>query len=259
MTTFSHSGTTGDVLSSLCLVKILGGGDYYLRLNNLDSICRSIGWGNAGRHSGRMTQRDFDTLEPLMRIQPQVKSFQVYKGEQIDYEFEKTAHHMNPPGWPRSFTRQYAAALAVDPEQHHRELDIESFLIADRAYKVPGRPIMIARNRWYLDGIADPSAVPQWQNWIECGLADQSFYCGLEEEHQWFESLMKVKIPWVKTEDCLELARYQWGCELIIANQSMPGTMAINLGKTCWIETRKNTPLENNEIYYPYKINVNYF
>jgi len=73
MTTFSHSGTTGDVLSSLCLVKILGGGDYYLRLNNLDSICRSIGWGNAGRHSGRMTQRDFDTLEPLMRIQPQVK------------------------------------------------------------------------------------------------------------------------------------------------------------------------------------------
>jgi len=70
---------------------------------------------------------------------------------------------------------------------------------------------------------------------------------------------MKVKIPWVKTEDCLELARYQWGCELIIANQSMPGTMAINLGKTCWIETRKNTPLENNEIYYPYKINVNYF
>ena len=36
MTTFSHSGSTGDTFSSLVAVKILGGGDFYLRLNNIE-------------------------------------------------------------------------------------------------------------------------------------------------------------------------------------------------------------------------------
>ena len=35
---FTHSGTLGDVLTSLCIVKLLGGGDFYLRLNNMDKM-----------------------------------------------------------------------------------------------------------------------------------------------------------------------------------------------------------------------------
>ena len=38
MTTFSHSGTTGDTFSSCVAVKILGGGDVYLRLGNLKKM-----------------------------------------------------------------------------------------------------------------------------------------------------------------------------------------------------------------------------
>jgi hypothetical protein len=82
---------------------------------------------------------------------------------------------------------------------------------------------------------------------------------GLEEEHAWFEETLKITVPHVKTADCLELARLIDGAEMVIANQSMPGTMAISMGKSCYIETRKNTPLENNEIYYPYRINAHYF
>jgi hypothetical protein len=259
MTTFSHSGSTGDVFSSLAATIILGGGDYYLRLNNMDRVAQMIGWPGAGRHSGRMTQRDFDVLAPLMRIQPSIQSFEVWNGESIDYEFEQQVHHHNPPGWPRSFTRQYCPAAGIDIEQNHLQLDVLPFLFADRAERVPGRNIMIARNQWYLDGTPDPSQVEAYTTWIEYGLMDQAFYCGLPEEHAWFESTMKVKIPYVATEDCLHLARLMQGAEMIIANQSMPGTMAVSMGKSCWIETRKNTPLENNEIYYPYKLNAHYF
>jgi hypothetical protein len=259
MTSFTHSGSTGDVFSSLAVVTILGGGDFYLRLNNMDNVAKKLGWGGAGRHSGRMTQADFDCLAPLMRIQPCINKFEVWNGEAIDYEFENQIFHHNPPGWPRSFSRQYASAVGVDIEKHHKHLDIEPFLFADKATVVPGRPIMVCRNKWYLESIADPGKVDAWTTWIDAGLSDQAFYCGLKEEHAWFEDTMKIKIPHVQTSDCLELARYMKGAEMVIANQSMPGTMAVSMGKTCWIETRKNVDLANNEIYYPYKLNAHYF
>lgn len=259
MLSFSHSGSTGDVLSSLSAVNILGGGNYYLRLNNMDKVAQSIGWPGAGRHSGRMTQTDFDTLAPLMRVQPRMHSFEVYTDQHIDYALEDQCHHHNPPGWPRSFSRQYASACGIDIEQNKLSLDVYPFLFADKSYQIPGRPIMVARNQWYLDGVPDPANVEAWTVWIESGLADQAFYCGHPSEHDWFENTMKIKIPHIPTSDCLELARLMAGCEMVIANQSMPGTMAVSMGKTCWIETRKNTPLENNEIYYPYKINAHYF
>jgi hypothetical protein len=259
MTTYSHSGSTGDVFSSLAVVQILGTGEYYLRLNNMDAVAQSIGWPGAGRHSGRMTQRDFDVLEPLMSIQPKVTKFAVWQGEAIDYEFERQARHHNPPGWPRSFSRQYADACGLNIEQYHRELDIQPFLFADKATTVPGRPICVSRNEWYLDGVADPGQVEAWRTWIDYGLEEQAFYVGLEREHAWFCDTLKINIPHVKTEDCLDLARLMQGAEMVIANQSMPGTMAVSMGKSVWIETRKNTPLENNEIYYPYRVNANYF
>ena len=259
MRTYSHSGSTGDVFSSLAVVNILGPGEYYLRLNNMDQVAQSIGWPGAGRHSGRMTQKDFEVMEPLMKIQPMVTSFSIWNGEPIDHEFELQARHHNPPGWPRSFSRQYADAMGLDLEQHHMDLDVHPFLFADAATQIPGRPICVSRNQWYLDGIEDLGPQGAWQTWIDYGLEDQALYVGLEEEHAWFEEVMKVTIPHIKTEDCLDLARLINGAEMVIANQSMPGTMAISMGKTVYIETRKNTPLENNEIYYPYRINAHYF
>lgn len=259
MTTFSHSGSTGDVFSSLAATIILGGGDYYLRLNNMDAVAQSIGWPGAGRHSGRMTQRDFDVLAPLMRIQPCINKFEVWLGESIDVEFEQQARHHNPPGWPRSFSRQYCPGAGIDIEANKLQLDVLPFLFADKSEKVPHRNIMIARNEHYLDGTPDPANVEAYNTWFEYGLLDQAFYCGLPQEHDWFERTMKVKIPYVATEDALHLARLMEGAEMVIANQSMPGTMAVSMGKTCYIETRKNTPLTNNEIYYPYKANAHYF
>jgi hypothetical protein len=54
MTTFSHSGTTGDTFCSLVISKILGSGEFYLKLNNLEHVINTkLGWSNKGnRHEG---------------------------------------------------------------------------------------------------------------------------------------------------------------------------------------------------------------
>ena len=49
------------------------------------------------------------------------------------------------------------------------------------------------------------------------------------------------------------------GAKMMIGNQSMPATLALGIGTTLWIETRKNVELEKNEIFYPYRSNVMYF
>lgn len=259
MNTYSHSGSLGDILSSLAVVNILGPGDYYIRLNNMDAVAQSIGWPGAGRHSGRLTQKDFDMIAPLLEQQPMINSVKVWNGEHIDYEFEKQARHHNPPGWPRSFSRQYADAMGLNLDEYHLDLDVHPFLFTDENITIPGRPICVSRNEWYLDGIQDLGPVSAWATWIEYGLEDQAFFVGHESEYEWFKQVMDINIPHIPTQNMLELSRLIGGAEMIIANQSMPGTMAVSMGKTCYIETRKNTPLENNEIYYPYHLNAHYF
>lgn len=258
MTSFSHSGSTGDTFSSMALVRALGGGDYYLRLYNMSNVAAKIGWG-AGRHAGRMTQQDFDFLAPIMRIQRCLNKFEAWNGEVIDYELENTVYHMTDPIWPRNFANQYANAMGVDLQKYFRQLQIDPYIDVDKPTVIPGRPICIARNPYYLDGIEDITTVPEWVNWLERNLADQCFFVGLPEDHAWFEDTMKVKVQYEPTSDGLALARLIAGAKMMIANQSMPGTLAVGIGTTLWLETRKNTTLDNNEILYPYRSNITYF
>jgi len=258
MTSFSHSGSTGDVFSSLAVVRALGGGDYYLRLHNMDNVAALIGWG-AGRHSGRMTTADYDFLAPIMEIQSCLDKFAPYKGEPIDWEFECAVYHHNIPAWPRNFANQYAVALGLDYDKHFRTLQIDPYVDVDKPTVIPGRPICIARNQYYHEGVENIAEVPEWRNWLDRNLADQCFFVGLPEDHAWFEDTMKTKVHYEPTSDGLSLARLIAGCKMMIANQSMPGTLALGIGTTLWIETRKNTALDNNEILYPYRANITYF
>jgi len=257
---FSHSGTLGDVLTSLCIVKILGGGDFYLKLNNMDKMIQEkLGWPNAGVHSGRMTQKDFDMLEPLMKSQSFIKSFQVWNGEQVTNEFEEVCRHHQASGWwPRNFSNQYASSQDINPEENFEQLQQQPWLECKDPIKIPGRPVVISRNEKYLDGA--PVYNPIWKEWIDYGLADRCVFVGHPSEHAWFEDLYKCEVDYYPTEDMLHLSRVLAGCELFIGNQSMPGTMAsIALGKTSRIELRKNETQTNNEFFYPYRLNVSYF
>jgi len=258
MNSFSHSGSTGDVFSSLALVRSVGRGEYYLKLHNMDNVAGRIGW-SAGRHSGRMTQKDFDFLEPIMSIQSCLDKFEVWKNQEITHELENVVYHMNDPIWPRNFANQYANALRVDMVANFRQLQIDPYVEVDKTTVIPGRPVCISRNPYYLEGIDDITQVPEWTNWIERRLAEQSFFVGLPEDHAWFENTMKVNVQYVPTTDGLELARLISGAKMMIANQSMPGTLALGIGTTLWLETRKNTTIENNEILYPYRSNITYF
>jgi hypothetical protein len=257
MTTFSHSGTTGDTFCALVIPKILGGGDVYLKLRNLENILPP-GWSNKGtRHEGRMTEDDFEMMRELILHQPYVNSFNIWNGEHIDYELENAAKHLETKVRPRNFTNQHAVAQGLDTALYKRELQIEPWMECRETRKFPGRPIVVFRGPHYQNGNELES--PVWRDFVNRGLCDQAVYVGIESEHAWFEDSLKIHIPHYKTPDFMELARVIQGSELFISSMSSPSALALCLGKTMLLEIRKNEQWERHEYNYPYRLNINYF
>ena len=258
MTTFSHSGTTGDTFCSLVIPKIVGGGEFYLKLNDLDRVIQEkLGWPNAGRHSGRMSQEDFDSMEELIKHQPYITDFKVWNGEKIDYELENAAAHLETKSRPRNFSNQHAEAQGIDTDYHIRALQIDPWMECREVRKFPGRPIVIFRSPNYQTGNELQSTV--WMDLVNRGLAEQAVYVGVESDHAWFEDSLKVKVPHYRTPDYMELARVIQGSELFISSMSSPSALALCLGKTMWLETRKGEPWERHENNYPNRLNIRYF
>jgi len=258
MTTFSHSGTMGDTLCAMVAVKILGGGDVYLRLGNLKKMIQEkLGWPDAGRHNDKMRQVDFDQMEEFMNHQTYINKFAVWNDEEIDYELEDAALHLETGFFPRNFSNQHALANKIDPKAHFRALQIAPWMECREERKFPGRPIVVHRNMNYSEG--NERLSPAWKNFCERQLAEQGVFVGLEEEHAAFEDTFKICIPHYRTPDIMELARVIQGSELFITSMGGPSAVALSLGKTMMLETRKNEKFERLEINYPYRLNIQYF
>jgi len=258
MLTFSHSGTTGDVFNSLSVVRALGGGHLYLKLNNLEAMVREkLGWGDVGVHRGRMTQHDFEAMREFILHQPYITGFTVWAGEPVDYDLDEAARHHETGVFPRNFANQYARALNMDLDANLKALQIEAYMECREAVKIPGRPFVVFRGSRYQEGNAVES--PQWRSWLDWGLAEQAVFIGLEADHTWFTSSMGVDIPHYITPTFMDMARVIQGSEMLITSMSSPCAVGLALGKTMWIETRKNETLERLEVNYPWRPNIFYF
>jgi hypothetical protein len=204
-----------------------------------------------------MTQDDYESMRELMLHQPYITKFEPWNGEDIDYELENAALHLETDCFPRNFSNQHARAQNIDVDYHIRQLQLDPWMECREPRRIPGRPIVIFRGPHYQDGNELLSKV--WVGLINQGLTEQAVYVGLEEDHQWFEETFKIRVPHYRTPDYMELARVISGSELFISSMSSPSALALCLGKTMWLETRKNEPWERHEYNYPYRLNIRYF
>lgn len=256
MTTFSHSGTFGDLVYALGTVKHLGGGDFFLRLTNMDNMAKEVlgPHANAGQHSGEMTKKQFDSLTSFMLSQPYIKSWNVWNGEEIDYALEYSGHEICKQNG--NYAAGYARYNGINFEDNYKELMLKPWLEIKDPIKIPGRPVVVNRVNRHLYG-CDPE-LNGWKEFIRRGLSEVGIYVGLASEHAWFEQTLGIKIPHYATTDVLECARVIAGAEQFIGSQSMCLSLAVGLGKTFFCERRKDLPLERNECFYA-RPNAHYF
>lgn len=181
----------------------------------------------------------------------------MWDGETIDYELEDAYDHLETGFFPRNFSNQYALAAGIDPKIHEQELQMMPWMECREERKFPGRPIVIHRSPNYQEG--NPVESPYWKQFIDKGLVDQAVFVGAESDHDYFENLFKVAVPYYATPDWMELARVIQGSELMITSMGGPSALCLCLGKTMMLESRKNETHERLEINYPLRVNIQYF
>jgi hypothetical protein len=245
---FSHSGTFGDMIYSLSLVKHLGGGDYFLRLHNIDHMARET-FGpnaNAGDHAGEMSQEQFDSMVSFMAEQPYIKSFKVYNGEPLTHELEYLGQECARQRG--NYTWSYARSVGINPLDHYNEFMLEPWLTVPDPIKIPGKPIVVNwmdRHRYGCQ--PKPPAMVEM---MRRGLCDVGVYVGLPHQHKQFEDYFGVKIDYYPTSSVLECSQVIAGAEQFVGTQSMCLSIAIGLGKTYICESRKDIRPEQNECYF---------
>jgi len=256
MNTFKHSGTLGDIIYALPIVKTLGGGDFFLHLNQIDWITRHYYGSDPNPfHQGRMTEQDFLLMKDFFLAQPYITNFKT-----LDVDRDEITHNLDRfrPAFvdhPGNYVDIYADTFGITNKEQQTQLRNTAWLSVPKTTVIPDRPIVINRTaRWIPRTLS-----PMWNQWRLQGLEAESVFVGLPEEYQAFTQATGWRIPHAATSTLLELAEIIAGAQQFIGNQSVALSLAIGLGVDWACEIRDDLPWERNECFFPDHPNGEYF
>ena len=252
--TFKHSGTTGDLIYSLPIVKHFGGGDFYLHLDQINWIGQHFyGAAPQGYHQGRMTPEDFEYLKDFMLHQDYINSF-----EPMDTNIGIT-HNLDRfrkpfVGHPGNYVDLYANVFGITDAQEQQRLRTTPWLTAPYDQKFKGKVVINRTGRWV------PNEVNQhWAKWQEEELDKDILFIGHPDEYKQFQQHTGWLTEYLPCATLLEQAIAINSAELFIGNQSAALAIAIGLGQHFWCEARRDLPSERNECYFPNQPKGHYF
>jgi hypothetical protein len=257
MKRFKHSGAFGDLIYSLPIMKYLGGGEFYLHLNQINWIGQHY-YGSTPDpfHQGRLTEQDFEFIRSLLEAQPYVSKCDILSpSTEITHNLDRFRPLF--VGHPGNYVDIYAVAFGITDPVLRTSLRNTPWLEVPntRVYDNASRTIAVNRTlRWIPQ-----TPGQQWQIWKEQGMESQAFFVGLPNEYQEFKKQIGWDIPYQPAASVLELAEYIAGSQQFIGNQSMALSLAIGLGTKFHCELRTDLPQERNECWFKDHPNGSYF
>jgi hypothetical protein len=247
---FRHSGTFGDLIYSLSVVKKMGGGTFAVHLENIENCVAQYGYRPDEvdiAHQGRFRNQDFDLLRPLLSRQSYIDKVTVWTGDH-DVDLDRFRGVLF-----RGFEGNYVEAyhhtfnLPFDADVYN-----ETWLEADTKRVAP---VVINRTFRYRC----PQGTGTWQGLLEqANITKNGIFVGTQDEHTDFVNSTGFSVQYYPVKDFKELADIIAGADLFMGNQSAAYSIAMGLGKAAILETIKIKPLQNNECYFP-RSNCQYF
>lgn len=254
---FKHSGTFGDLIYSLPIVKYYGGGEFYLHLDQINWVGQHYYRSKPDPfHQGRMSAVDFEYMKSFMLEQPYISKFEV-----LDTHTTEITHNLdrfreifvNHPG---NYVDCYATVFGIDNAGSRSNLRLSTWLTVKNPRTIPGKTTVINRTqRW----IQTNQLNPQWAQWREQGIGDRAVFVGLPNEHREFVASTGIYVEYLPTASMLEMAEVIAGAQQFIGNQSMALSLAIGLGTATWCEYRRDLPESRNECWGFNPARVKYF
>lgn len=256
MNTYKHSGTIGDLIYSLALVKHFGGGEFYLHLNQVDWIGMHY-YGNRPTpfHQGRMTLSDYEFLRDFMMVQEYITNFKILDtSSEISHNLDKFRPLF--VGHPTNYINTYCMAFGITDQEVQQAISDGPWLTVPNPKSISDKPYVINRT---ARGFTAPGKNPKWDLLKDQGADQKSIFVGLPEEYQAFKDLTSWNIDYYPTATLLELAEVIAGCQFFIGNQSSALTLAQGLRIPYSFEARNDLPIERNESYFPNHEDGSYF
>jgi len=247
---YKHSGTFGDLIYSLSVIKKMGVGTLAIALNNIEKCVAEHGYRPDEVdpiHKGRFTVGDFNLLEPLLERQSYINNVQPWKG-QHDVDLDRFRGVLFR-GFEGNYVQAYHLTFGLP---FTKDVLDETWLEAD-----PKRMASVVINRTFR--YRCPSGTGTWQNLLEqANITQNGIFVGTVEEHEDFEKNTGFSVNYYPVKNLKELADVIAGADLFMGNQSAAYSIAMGLGKSSVLETIKIKPLQNNECYFP-RENCQYF
>jgi len=257
MKTFKHSGTLGDIVYGLPIMKYFGGGEFYLHLGQVDWITQHYYGGQPDPyHQGRMTEKDAEFMRPFMEAQAYITKFDVLdpKNTAITHNLDKFRPLF--VGHPGNYIATYCMAFGIKDPVTMKQISDGPWLTVPNPKPIPGKPYVINRT---ARGFAPPGCNPAWTQWRENGVDQESVFVGLPKEYDDFKQLTGWNLDYYPIKNMLELAEVIAGAEKFIGNQSVALSIAQGLRVPYTYETRRDLPEHRNESYFPNHQDGSYF
>ena len=254
---FKHSGTLGDIVYAMSLVKHFGGGHFYLHLDQIDWVVKHYYGGTPDPfHQGRMTQQDYEFMRDFMLAQDYITGFDILDPQRAEITHNLDRFRPLFVGHPGNYVDIYAEAFAIRDSETKTLLRDTAWLTVPQAQDLGERNIVINRTaRWVSKDLS-----PAWADLREQGAEARGRFVGLESEYAAFVAHTGWNdLEYTPTKNMLELASVIAGADQFIGNQSVALSLAIGLGINYACEARQDLPLERNECYFPQHPNGDYF
>lgn len=250
MTIYKHSGTAGDLIYSLDVVKKMGAGTFAIALGNIEKCVAEYGYRPedvAQEHRGRFTNTDFKLLAPLLERQSYITDVIPWNG----------THTVNLDKFRAVLYRTFEGNII---EAFHKTFNLpftsanysDVWLEAD---PIKEAAVVVNRTNRYLD----PSSLAVWKQMAQdADLENNGVFVGVPSEHEEFVKMTGCNIKYRQVKDFKELADIIAGADLFLGNQSMAYSIATGLGKETMLEIHKIKPLQYSECYFP-RTGASYF
>jgi len=257
MNTFKHSGTFGDIIYGLSIMKHFGGGEFYLHLGQVDWITQHY-YGSATDpfHKGKMTQKEFEFMRSFMEAQEYVTKFDVLDPQKIEITHNLDRFRPLFVGHPANYIKTYCMAFGITDDKVVDQIIEGPWVTVPNPTPIPNKPYVINRS---ARGFAPPGCNPAWTKWREEGVDKEAVFVGLPEEYEAFKKLTGWDLDYHPTKTMLELAEVIAGCEQFIGNISVALSIAQALRVPYLFEARGDLPIERGESYFAKHENGGYF
>lgn len=253
MTTYSHSGSLGDLIYSLPVIKKVGTGDFRVNLRGVHKVSAAYGYNVdiiPEYHQQMITEQSYNWLKPLLEYQPYIDT--VTSGEYEDDNADVKLDAFRGVLW-RSFTGNYVEGYYKTFNLTYTAEDITNPWLTSPTKRIA--KYIVTRTPRYTD--ESPESIAQWTSILNA-VKDDCCFVGLLDEHNAFQDTFGVNLPLYMNEDFLDLASVINGADQVISNQTFVYSLATGLGKPTILESWKLRPLAQNECYFN-RSNAQYF